>query len=113
MASNVHFIPNRAGIAAIDQTAQMVEGMKTFAEKIIEGVRSVAPVGSGAGGHYVDMLEVEADVESGVATGHVVAMKFTALWLEFGTGAPGPTPAFAPLRRGAEAAGFRVTGGKG
>ena len=92
-------------------TAQMTEGMKQFAEKILEGVQGVAPVGSGAGGHYRDMLEVEATIENGVSTAHVVAMKFTALWLEFGTGAPGPTPAFAPLRRGAEAAGFRVTGG--
>lgn len=111
MASTVTFIPNQAGIAVIDQTPQMVAGMKHFAEQIADGVRSVAPVDDDADEHYIDMLEVEADIEDGRATGHVIAMKFTALFLEFGTGAPGPTPAFAPLRRGAEAAGFRVTGG--
>lgn len=31
-----------------------------------------------------------------------------AAWIEFGTGAPGPTPAHAPLRRGAQAMGLRL-----
>ena len=110
-STSTHFIPNRAGLLEIQRTVQMVKGMEAFAEKIVDGVRSVAPVDEDADAHYIDMLEVESGIESGVATAHVIAMKFTALFLEFGTGAPGPTPAFAPLRRGAESAGFRVTGG--
>ena len=110
-STSTHFIPNRAGLLAIQQTVEMVKGMEKFAEQIVDGVKGVAPVDADADEHYIDMLEVESGVESGVATAHVIAMKFTALFLEFGTGAPGPTPAFAPLRRGAEAAGFRVTGG--
>lgn len=32
-----------------------------------------------------------------------------AAWIEFGTGHPAPTPAYAPLRRGAEAAGLKTS----
>lgn len=35
-----------------------------------------------------------------------------AAWIELGTGAPTPTPAYAPLRKGAEHAGLKTTGGK-
>lgn len=32
-------------------------------------------------------------------------------WIEVGTGAPSPTPAYAPLRKGAEAAGLKTASG--
>lgn len=35
-----------------------------------------------------------------------------AAWMEFGTGHPGPTPAYAPLRRGAQAMGLRLKASK-
>lgn len=31
-----------------------------------------------------------------------------ASWIEFGTGAPAPTPAYAPLRRAIQSAGFKL-----
>lgn len=33
-----------------------------------------------------------------------------ASWIEFGTGVPTPTPAYAPLRKGADRAGLKTEG---
>lgn len=49
-----------------------------------------------------DKTRVEAD------TGGINA----ASWIEFGTGGQAPTPAYAPLRKGADHAGLKTTGGK-
>lgn len=58
---------------------------------------------------YETRVEDEGDGVRVVArTGGINA----AGWIELGTGAPTPTPAYAPLRRGAEAAGLRTEGGR-
>lgn len=83
--------------------------MKSEGERVATQVRSVAPKGrSGIGKRYVDMIEVDVGILRGQLVARVNANKFTAVFLELGTGPPGPTPVFAPLRRGAEAADYRL-----
>lgn len=62
-------------------------------------------------GHYKDSIHVE--VYEGDGTVLLIADDFKANWVEFGTlnpqGSSSGYPAHATLRRGMEAAGFRVT----
>lgn len=110
---STRFTLNPAGIKALQMSPQMLTGLKLIGEEIAEGVREVAPIGDPEmGEHYVDMITVDVGIELGRAVARVNANKFTALWLEFGTGEPGPTPAFAPLRRGAESRGIVLIGAR-
>lgn len=72
------------------------------AEAIAENARGLAPVRTG---DYRDSITVEQDRKGT----RVVAADFKAGWIEFGTGGDTPTPAHAPLRKGAEQAGLTLT----
>lgn len=106
------FVYNKAAEPYLKRSLEMVLAMRTFAEKAAEGARAVAPVGDSEP-HYVDQIEAVAggDAKYG-ALGRVNANKWTSGFIEFGTGPVAPTPAFAPLRRGAESAGLHLVGGK-
>lgn len=98
---------NPAATAALQRTAAMVETLKIRAEDAADQSRAIAPVETG---EYRDSITAEAGISKGFAIGRVNAGKFTAGFLEFGTS---DTPIFAPLRRGAEAAGLSVRGSRG
>ena len=101
--------------------AQWAEGddakklLMEVGEKVAAKARELAPVKTGA---YRDSIVVDspgarvAGVPVG-ATGartsyRVVAADNKAGWIEFGTGGQAPTPAYAPLRRAAEASGLKL-----
>lgn len=97
---------NPAATAELARTLEMVETLRARAEDAAEESRAIAPVDTG---EYRDSITAEAGIEGGFARGRVNAGKFTAGWLEFGTS---DTPTFAPLRRGAEAAGLSLRGSR-
>ncbi len=101
----VKFVPNPAIGPILARTPEMMAVLLAAAEAGAAAARSIAPVG--ATGKYRD--GIGAEVEPGRA--RINANDYKSNWIEFGTGQPGPTPAFAPLRRGAEMAGLRLTGG--
>lgn len=103
----VRFKYNPAATAQLARTAAMVETLREKAEDSAEQSRAIAPVDTG---EYRDSITATAGISKGFAIGRVNAGKFTAGWLEFGTS---DTPVFAPLRRGAEAAGLRIGGTRG
>jgi hypothetical protein len=92
---------NPAATAQLASTVAMVATLRAAAEESAESSKAIAPVDTG---EYRDSIWAEAGIVRGFAVGRVIAGKFTAGWLEFGTS---DTPTFAPLRRGAEGAGLR------
>lgn len=104
---SVRFVYNKASEPLLARTVQMQAAMAERAELVAEAARSLGPRGDSEP-HYVDMIEVAVGAGPRGAIARVNANKFTSHWIEFGTGAPGPTPAFAPLRRGAESVGLHL-----
>jgi hypothetical protein len=100
----VRFKPNPLAGAILAKTPEMMAFLLGLAESAASAAQSIAPVGTGA---YRD--SIDAEVEPGKA--RVNANDWKAVFIEFGTGQPGPTPKFAPLRRGAEMTGLRLSGG--
>lgn len=96
------FIPNPAGIAGIASSADLVAALKAVAEEAASNARAVAPEDSG---DYIDGIGVDAGLEDGKALARVNADDPASGYIEFGTE---DTPTFAPLTRGAEAAGLDV-----
>jgi hypothetical protein len=103
----VTFIPDIAGIARLQMTPQMAAALAYYADQIIDAAKGFAPVLTGS---YVSGLQVDIAFENGQAVARANAWDFKSHWIEFGTGEPGPTPAFAPLQRGADAAGIGIGG---
>lgn len=103
------FIPNPVGIAKLQVTPSMIAAMLAKAQKAADA--SIA-VWHSSGPHpyetgeYVDSIKAEAGVVDARAVGRVNAYDWKAWWLEFGTS---DTPAFAPLRRGADESGLHLT----
>lgn len=96
------FVPNLLGIVEAARTPQMMLSLKIACEMIAANARSIAPVDE-QGPHYRDMIRTFVEIgPKGMAEGHVSAYKFTSGFVEFGTI---NNPAFAPLRRAAEAFG--------
>ena len=127
LLSGINFIPNPMGIAMIARSTMMETMLKGAAEAIAVVVRQIGPsdVGNEPQGlgymgiraevdpvPYVNQISVASGVKEGVVMARVNADKFTSNWIEFGTGEPGPTPAFAPLRRAAESVGLRLVSKK-
>lgn len=109
----ISFKPNYAGIALLSASPAMVREMLNRAELVADHSRAAwhssgpHPYETGA---YVGSIKAEAGVENGIATGRVNAHDWKAHWIEYGTGGISPTPAFAPLQRGADAAGLKLYG---
>lgn len=91
------FIPNPAGIARIDETAEMSEAMKVYGEATVQVAQAIAPRLTGA---YADSIQAVSETVNGQSVCQVVADIEYAVFVEFGTS---DTPAFAPLRRASEA----------
>ena len=98
----VKFVPTPGIGPIIARTPEMMAFLLAAAEVAAMAAQSIAPVGTGA---YRD--GISAEVEPGRA--RVNANDWKSVFIEFGTGQPGPTPKFAPLRRGAEMAGLRLS----
>lgn len=96
------FVPSPSGIAAFASSPALVAALKAVAEEAASNARAIAPEDSG---DYIDGIGVDAGVEGGKALARINADDPASGYIEFGTE---DTPTFAPLRRGAEAAGFEV-----
>ena len=86
------FIPNPAGILALEDHPLVALGLTAKAESIAETAKSISPVRTGA---FRDSIHVEQTEDGPVVTADVEYARF----VELGTS---DTPAFAPLRRAAE-----------
>lgn len=96
------FVPNKD---VTFDNPESVEAMQEAAESILAIAHDLAPRRLEV---YANSLTASSGVEDGVATGRVASSDFKAPWIEKGTGAPFPTPAFSPLRRAVEQAGFTL-----
>jgi len=93
--------------AAIAQAAEVDAGLTQFMQKeVVPYWRSQAPVDDGK---YAASIKVVKKGRRGV--GKVRATDYKAAWIEFGTGAPGPTTAFAPAEKTANHFGGNLDSG--
>lgn len=77
---------------AVRSSAEVDTGLNEFmADEVVPYWRSVSPVDDGA---YAASVKVLKKARRG--KGVVAATDYKAHWIEFGTGEPGPTKAFAP-----------------
>jgi len=85
----------------------MFAALKTYAEAVEGHAKRYAPRGGSPETEgYRDQIEATVGARGrGPFIGRVNAKKFTSHWIEFGTV---KMRAFAPLRRGLQAAGFKV-----
>lgn len=92
------FILNPSFFKLLETSDQLGDPLEQVTEQVAEAVRANAPEFAG---HYKDGIETDRVVEGGKIAGRVIANDPTgaATVIEFGTE---DTPAFAPLRRGAE-----------
>ena len=105
LAGVTKFIPNPAGILMLAKSPLVMAALSSAADQIAESAKDHAPEDTG---DYIDGIEVwEGEIPGTLA---VVATDFKSYWIEVGTE---HTPAFAPLRIGAEAAGFTLVSGGG
>lgn len=101
--SNVRYVPNRSGLDALKRTTDMLKFLEDRAQEAANAAKSYSPIRTA---NYLESIGATSKVDGGEARGYVYAKDFKALWIEFGTE---DTPTFAPLRKGAEAAGLKVT----
>lgn len=92
----MRFTFNPAGLEALKRSTGMQRVLLEPAKRIAETAKRLAPRDQG---DYIDGIEAEAGIENGEPLARVNANDFKSWWIEAGTGGPGPTPAFAPLRR--------------
>jgi hypothetical protein len=76
--------------------------LKQASDDIADAAKAAAPVDEG---DYRDGIETETGMGKDGIQGRVNATWWTSHFIEFGTD---DTPTFAPMRRGAEAAGYSV-----
>lgn len=82
----------------ISESVEVDAGLDKFmAEEVVPYWKSVSPVRSGK---YAASVKVVKKARGG--KGKVAATDFKAHWIEFGTGEPGKTKAFAPGQKTAE-----------
>jgi Bacteriophage HK97-gp10, putative tail-component len=96
------FLPDPKEIAKLTLTPEMLKHFQSIADMVAQEAKQLAPVDTGA---YQDSIVGEAVLDGDGLTARVNAYDFKAWWIEVGTE---DTPAFAPLRLGAELAGFHV-----
>jgi len=99
----LRFKANPAAGPELARTAEMMAFLLKTAQSVAGTAQAIAPRRTGA---YAS--SITADAEPGRA--RVNANDFKAVWIEFGTGQPAPTPAFHVLSRAAESMGLRVVG---
>jgi len=99
------FIPDRSGIENIGQSDEVSDAMKALADEAATEAKRIAAAEAYLSGDYYDSIVVDVGEEDGKAIARINADDFKAWWIEAGTS---DTPTFAPLRRGAEAAGLDV-----
>ena len=100
------FVPNPEGWAELNRSESMVEAMQAVADDIAtEAARLAYTSVHRISGDLGEGYDTDAGIDGEVATGRVNGNDFKAGWAEFGSER---FPAEAPLRRGAEAAGFEV-----
>lgn len=104
------FVIDRNGVRQLASTVEMRKFLYGRAKTAAEYARYIAASEAIDTGDYAASIDGTAGIEDGEALGRVFAKDFKAGWIEFGTGAPYPTRAFAILRRAVEAAGMKVSG---
>lgn len=105
--AKVHFKMDTRAITKLMRSREDLQPiLEDYASKAAANTRSIAPTGDDSP-HYRDQITHEVKMHRGRYIGRVNANKHTSAWIEFGTGRPGPTPAFAPLRRGVEMLGLK------
>lgn len=100
--SGIVYKPDEAATQMLGRTTEMMKFVEGLAATAARSAQAIAPVLTGA---YKDSIRSEARILEGKATGLVIAEDFKAAWIEFGTET---NPTYAPLRKGAEAAGLTV-----
>lgn len=115
--ASAHFVENKHLRQLVGSDPRMGQALLLFAERIGERARELAPVDepfSKSPPHYRDQIEVRLRrTRTGRYVGEVVAQKYTSVWIEFGTGLPGRTPVFAPLRKAVNSLGLRFFSRRG
>ena len=100
------FTYNRAVEVELANTPAIAAHLLGQATEAATAAKALAPVDDA---DYRDSIRAEVGKELRGYQARVNAYDFKAHWIEFGTGAPFPTRAYAPLRRGAETTGLNVT----
>lgn len=101
------FIADPTCIPRLGVSKEMGIAMGVRADNAAEAVRQIAPYDeAGKGEHYRDQIDSDVRIVDGRFVGRVNAHKFTSAWLEFGTRF---MRAMAPLRRGVEMTGLRLS----
>lgn len=81
--------------AMAQKAAEVNQGLDEFAGQVREYWRQQSPVDDGEYAASVQVYKKKMTVD-GMPGRRVGATDFKAHWIEFGTGQPGPTVAFAP-----------------
>lgn len=101
--SKVVYKPNEAEVQMLGRSTAFMSFVEELADKAASAAKSSAPVLTGA---YRDSIKSDARILEGKATGLIYAEDFKAVWIEHGTET---NPTYAPLRKGAEQAGLKVS----
>lgn len=101
--SGVVYRPNEPEVQMLGRSTALIAFVEDLADRAANAAKTFAPVLSGA---YRDSINSDARILEGKATGLIYAEDFKAVWIEHGTET---NPTYAPLRKGAEQAGLKVS----